>query len=85
MHRRLTVDGSYAARPEVLVQARRTVGARDDDEDDVVHWYDYEVNLDGARPLAYMDIMGGCPKKIRCSTVPLRRRAGVDRLSVLLD
>lgn len=37
MHRRLTVDGSYAARPEVVVQARRTVGARDDDEDDVVH------------------------------------------------
>jgi hypothetical protein len=46
MHRRLTVDGSYAKRPEVLVQARRTVGMNDDDEDDVVRQYELASVID---------------------------------------
>ena len=49
MYRRLTVDGSYAKRPEVLVQAMRTVGMRDDDdddEDDVVRQYELASVID---------------------------------------
>jgi hypothetical protein len=46
MRRRLTVDGSYAKRPEVLVQARRTVGMEADDEDDVVRQYELASVID---------------------------------------
>jgi hypothetical protein len=52
MHRRLTVDGSYAKRPEVLVQARRTVGMNDGDEDDVVRQYELASAIDLREALA---------------------------------
>jgi len=52
MHCRLTVDGYYAKRLEVLVQARRTVGMKDDDEDDVVRQYELASVIDLREALA---------------------------------